>query len=170
MKTNPNMPYRLRSAFRIMVCTGLFLVGIVLNIGAQTRIRDFIDAEIFLKGVFGQDCRMDEYGILKINGKDYKAGNVTFRLRDVRIRYEEPKAGPNCPVPCPPKAVIKFVCRKTPCVSVIQSENSIEFPASMAVYQLEFTDLPKGRKMFSIFLELQRFLRQIAISESSFAK
>ncbi|MFM8958932.1 MAG: hypothetical protein ACKOKH_01565, partial [Bacteroidota bacterium] len=87
-----------------------------------------------------------------------------------RIRYEEPKSGPNCPAPCPPKAVIKFVCRKTACISVIRSENSIEFPASMSVYALEFSDLRRGRKMYSVFLELQRFLRQSALSEASSAK
>lgn len=164
------MHYPFRKLLLALPGISLFLLVSVTNAAAQTRIRDFIDAEIFLKGVFGQDCRMDEYGILKINGKDYKAGNVAFRLGDVRVRYEEPKAGPNCPAPCPPKAVIKFVCRKTACVSVIQSGNSVEFPASMSVYQLEFSDLRKGRKMYSVFLELQRFLRQMAISEGSSAK
>jgi hypothetical protein len=153
-----------------LAIAGLWLLALGNRAGAQSRIRDFIDAEIFLKGIFGPECRMDEYGILKINGKDYKAGNVTFRLGDVRIRYEEPKAGPNCPAPCPPRAVIKFVCRKTACISVIRSENTVEFPASMAVYALEFGDLRKGRKMYSVFLELQRFLRQSALSEASSAK
>ncbi len=164
------MTNRIQSALQALAFTGLFLLALGNNAGAQTRIRDFIDAEIFLKGVFGPECRMDEYGILKINGKDHKAGNVAFRLGDVRIRYEEPKVGPNCPAPCPPKSVIKFVCRKTACVSVIRSENSIEFPASMSVYALEFTDLRKGRKMYSVFLELQRFLRISALSEASPAK
>ncbi|MFM7033222.1 MAG: hypothetical protein ACKOX4_12010, partial [Bacteroidota bacterium] len=62
------------------------------------------------------------------------------------------------------------VCRKTACISVIRSENSVEFPASMSVYALEFSDLRKGRKMYSVFLELQRFLRQSALSEASSAK
>lgn len=166
----PNMTKRIQRRVLTLAIAGLLLLTMGNRAGAQTRIRDFIDAEIFLKGVFGSECRMDEYGILKINGKDYKAGNVAFRLGDVRIRYEEPKAGPNCPAPCPPKAVIKFVCRKTACISVIRSENSVEFPASMSVYALEFSDLRKGRKMYSVFLELQRFLRQSALSEASSAK
>jgi len=164
------MKKRIQRRLQTLAITGLLLLALGNNAGAQSRIRDFIDAEIFLKGVFGPECRMDEYGILKINGKDYKAGYVTFRLGDVRIRYEEPKAGPNCPAPCTPKAVIKFACRKTACISVIRSENSVEFPASMPVYALEFADLRKGRKMYSVFLELQRFLRQRALAEASSAK
>jgi hypothetical protein len=170
MKAKFCMLHQLKKKFQVKACLGLFLVVLVTNAMAQTRIRDFIDAEIFLKGVFGQDCRMDEYGILKINGQDFKAGNVAFRLGDIRVRYEEPKAEPNCPAPCPSKAIIKFVCRKTPCISVIQSAGSIEFPASTAVYQLEFSDLRKGRKMYGVFLELQRFIRQMAVSEDPSSK
>ncbi|MFM8959785.1 MAG: hypothetical protein ACKOKH_05950, partial [Bacteroidota bacterium] len=122
---------RIQRGALTLVIAGLWLLALGNRAGAQSKIRDFIDAEIFLKGVFGSECRMDEYGILKINGKDYKAGNVAFRLGDVRIRYEEPKSGPNCPAPCPPQAVLKFVSLKTDCISVIRSENIVEFQASM---------------------------------------
>jgi len=166
----PNMTKRIQRRVLTLAIAGLLLLTIGNRAGAQTRIRDFIDAEIFLKGVFGQECRMDEYGILKINGKDYKAGNVTFRLGDVRIRIEETKPGPNCPPPCTAKVLVKFDCRKSACIYAIQSEKSIEFPASMASYQLEFDDVRKGRKMYSVFLELQRFLRQSNAPEGSTVK
>ncbi|MFM8839274.1 MAG: hypothetical protein ACKOHH_11690, partial [Bacteroidota bacterium] len=60
----PNLTKRIQRRVLTLAIAGLLLLTMGNRAGAQTRIRDFIDAEIFLKGVFGQECRMDEYGIL----------------------------------------------------------------------------------------------------------
>lgn len=127
---------------------------------SSSRIRDYTDADIYLKGVFGPDCRMDEYGNLRLNGQEFGGGHVVFRLSDVRIRMEEIKEGPTCPAPCRQRVILRFDCRKQACITNYLSEGSIPWPATHSSYKLEFEDLRKGRKMFSVFLEMQRFVRQ----------
>jgi hypothetical protein len=55
---------------------------------------------------------------------------------------------------------LRFDCRKQACITNFLNEGSIPWPATHSSYKLEFEDLRKGRKMFSVFLEMQRFVRQ----------
>ena len=141
---------------------GVLYGGLPLETAAQApnRIRDYTDADIYLKGVFGPECMMDEYGNLRINGQEFGGGHVVFRLSDVRIRMEEIKEGTACPSPCRQRVILRFDCRKQACITNYQAGGSIPWPATMTSYKLEFEDLRKGRKMFSVFLEMQRFVRQ----------
>lgn len=132
----------------------------ILSVQAQSKIRDLTDADIYLKGVFGQDCQMDEYGNLQIQAKAFGGTPAVFRLTDVIVRMDEKRNGPQCPPPCKEELIITMECRKSACMSPISADRSMVWPPSVASYKLTFEDIKKGRKVFLTLLELQRFLRQ----------
>ena len=63
-----------------LLLAGALYGGLTLETAAQapSRIRDYTDADIYLKGVFGPDCMMDEYGNLRINGQEFGGGMWSF--------------------------------------------------------------------------------------------
>lgn len=152
MKTN-----FLRGMVPVLLAAWCFLP---LQVGAQSKIRDLTDADIYLKGVFGPDCFIDEYGNLSLDAKAYGGTPVLFRLTDVLVQKEEKAEGPQCPPPCKPSVTIRFECRKSPCIAAMGSGSALNWPPGGRSHQLIFEDVRKGRKVYLALLEMQRFLRQ----------
>lgn len=133
----------------------LVFILILGNVNAQMKFNDFTDVEIYFRGIFNENCSVDDYGNILIDMGSASMGRYAFRVTDVTFLMEEKGEEPGCADICPPRIIIHFACRKSECIAD-PFHPDLKFQNG----SITFMDLKLGKKAFEFLVKLQAFLKE----------